>query len=284
MKPPPTSKNTLERLAVVKASGAKSYISTRYFEVSSKYKKLYLAGPMRGYEFYNFNEFERAAGSLRAYGFAVVSPHELDIEGGFDPRVTGMNRDKPTLEVCMARDLAAVAECDAVVLLEGWEKSEGTDIEITVARKMGKGILLESDLSDVVFSTRPASQPGNKEPVMIGIGGAPMRASIIPQDAKLRKQYPMASGLLDYFPDALAVISNVSYLGNEQHNSGKPIHWDRSKSGDESDTIIRHFAQRGTIDSDGVRHSAKMAWRALALLQKEIEKDQADCRLSQSYG
>ncbi|KAF1711076.1 hypothetical protein CSC70_03885 [Pseudoxanthomonas kalamensis DSM 18571] len=29
--------------------------------------------------------------------------------------------------------------------------------------------------------------------------------------------------------------------------------------------------QRGTVDTDGVRHSAKVAWRALALLQKEIE-------------
>jgi hypothetical protein len=182
----------------------------------------------------------------------------------------------------MARDLAAVASCDAVILLDGWESSEGVSIELTVASMMRKGILLFKDLSEIAFS--PKATTVKREPAMIGIGGAPMRASIIPQDAKLRKQYPMASGLLDYFPDALAVISNVSYLGNEQHNSGKPIHWDRSKSGDESDTIIRHFAQRGTIDSDGVRHSAKMAWRALALLQKEIEKDQADCRLSQSYG
>ena len=36
---------------------------------------------------------------------------------------------------------------------------------------------------------------------------------------------------------------------------------------------MRHFVDRGTLDSDGVRHSAKVAWRALALLQKEIEKE-----------
>lgn len=104
-----------------------------------------------------------------------------------------------------------------------------------------------------------------------GIGGAPTRATTLPVVGKERKIYPVASGVLDYFPDALVAISNVSYQGNEQHNPGQPLHWDRSKSTDEDDTIIRHFLQRGTIDTDGIRHSAKMCWRALALLQKEIE-------------
>jgi hypothetical protein len=60
-------------------------------------------------------------------------------------------------------------------------------------------------------------------------------------------------------------------VGNDQHNPGSALHWDRSKSGDESDALMRHFLERGTIDTDGVRHSAKVAWRAMALLQKEIE-------------
>ena len=63
----------------------------------------------------------------------------------------------------------------------------------------------------------------------------------------------------------------MSKAGNEQHNPGKPLHWDRSKSGDEADALMRHFVERGTLDTDGIRHSAKVAWRALALLQKEIE-------------
>ena len=89
--------------------------------------------------------------------------------------------------------------------------------------------------------------------------------------AEERKTYPVARGVIDYFPDALAEIAHVSYVGNEQHNPGTPTHWDRSKSDDESDALIRHFLSRGTLDTDGLRHSAKMAWRALALLQKEIE-------------
>lgn len=93
----------------------------------------------------------------------------------------------------------------------------------------------------------------------------------LPTDPQARKAIPIASGVLDYFPDAIRAVAECSRSGNEQHNPGKPLHWDRSKSGDESDALIRHFMERGTVDSDGVRHSAKVAWRALALLQKELE-------------
>jgi hypothetical protein len=91
-------------------------------------------------------------------------------------------------------------------------------------------------------------------------------------DAKERKTYPVGTGFLDYFPLAAAEVAHVSFVGNVQHNGpNAPLHWDRSKSTDEADALIRHFLQRGTVDSDGVRHSAKMAWRALALLEKELE-------------
>jgi hypothetical protein len=90
------------------------------------------------------------------------------------------------------------------------------------------------------------------------------------------KHFPVASGVMDYFPDAIVAVAYVSYVGNQQHNPGQPLNWNRDKSGDEADTLMRHFLQRGTFDAKGVRHSAKMAWRALALLQKEIEEDAAN--------
>ena len=109
---------------------------------------------------------------------------------------------------------------------------------------------------------------------MLGIGGAPTRATTLPEDAAGRKRFPISSGVLEYFPDAIVAVAGVSYAGNEQHNPGQPLHWARGKSTDESDTMIRHFMQRGTLDTDGLRHSAKMVWRALAILQKEIEAEQ----------
>jgi hypothetical protein len=104
----------------------------------------------------------------------------------------------------------------------------------------------------------------------------PTRATTFPPNAEGRKKRPVASGVLDYFPDAIVAISEVSHVGNEQHNPGQPLHWARNKSSDEADTMLRHFLQRGTLDTDGLRHSAKMAWRALALLQKEIEQERAN--------
>lgn len=89
--------------------------------------------------------------------------------------------------------------------------------------------------------------------------------------ATFRKRHPVATGVVDYFPDALMAIAHVSWVGNEQHNPGTHVHWDRAKSGDESDALMRHFLRRGKTDTDGISHTAKMAWRALALLQKELE-------------
>lgn len=94
---------------------------------------------------------------------------------------------------------------------------------------------------------------------------------LLPSEAEDRKATPIATGVIDYFPLALAEIARVSKAGNDQHNPGTPLHWDRSKSTDEADALMRHFIERGTRDTDGIRHSAKMAWRALALLQKELE-------------
>lgn len=88
-----------------------------------------------------------------------------------------------------------------------------------------------------------------------------------------RKGLPVGTGFVDYFPDAMLAVAELSRIGNDQHNPGKPLHWDRSKSGDESDALMRHFIERGTVDTDGIRHTAKVAWRAMALLQKEIEAE-----------
>jgi hypothetical protein len=97
----------------------------------------------------------------------------------------------------------------------------------------------------------------------------------LPTDSQARKHIPMARGLLDYFPDALAEVAYVSHCSNEKHNPGEPLHWSKDKSSDHADCLVRHVVERGTVDpDDGLRHSAKAAWRALAMLQ--IELDAAD--------
>ena len=91
--------------------------------------------------------------------------------------------------------------------------------------------------------------------------------------AKDRKSTPVFSGVLKYFPDAINEVAKRSKIGNDQHNPNKPLHWDRAKSGDELDALTRHLIEAGTMDDDNVRHSTKVAWRSLANLQKELERD-----------
>jgi hypothetical protein len=86
-----------------------------------------------------------------------------------------------------------------------------------------------------------------------------------------RKQYPITSGLLDYFPDACAAVANISFKGSQKHNPGQPMHHNRGISMDHADCITRHLEERGTLDPEGNRHSAQLAWRAFALLQEELE-------------
>lgn len=101
----------------------------------------------------------------------------------------------------------------------------------------------------------------------------PAAKRLIDTDSATRKKYPMAAGLLDYFPDALAEVAKVSYIGNEKHNPGEPMHHARGKSMDHADCIVRHLVGRGGFDGD-LRESAALAWRALALLQEELEREQ----------
>ena len=98
---------------------------------------------------------------------------------------------------------------------------------------------------------------------------------LLPIDAKKRKEYPIATGVLDYFPSALLEVARVSFIGNQQHNPGQPLHWARGKSTDQDDTIIRHFLERDGQDADGTYHLAKAAWRILALLQLKLEAEGA---------
>lgn len=89
-----------------------------------------------------------------------------------------------------------------------------------------------------------------------------------------RKTQPVASGVLAYFPDAVKYVAYVSKVGNDQHNPGQPMHWAREKSTDHEDCAGRHLTDHMSgdpMDTDGVLHLGKLAWRALAALQIYLE-------------
>jgi hypothetical protein len=92
-----------------------------------------------------------------------------------------------------------------------------------------------------------------------------------------RKEKPVFSGVLQYFPDAIMEIALHSKRGNDKHNPGQPLHWNREKSTDQADCIARHLIDIGpnwdyVDDETGSYHATALAWRALALLQLVLEK------------
>lgn len=106
--------------------------------------------------------------------------------------------------------------------------------------------------------------------------GQQVRPQLFPESAQGRKDHPVFTGVLMYFPDAIAAVARVSKAGNDQHNPGQPLHWARGKSTDQTDTAVRHLMDHGvghTKDLDGMYHLAKAAWRVLAELQLTIEKE-----------
>lgn len=103
-----------------------------------------------------------------------------------------------------------------------------------------------------------------------------LNRAALPTEKALRKKFPITTGVLDYFPDAIAAVAYVSYVGSAQHNGpGTTCKWTRHLSDDHEDCIGRHMLERGGFDVDGTRHTAKRAWRALAALQLEIEAARA---------
>jgi hypothetical protein len=89
-----------------------------------------------------------------------------------------------------------------------------------------------------------------------------------------RKATPVFSGVLAYFPDALKEVSRCSLAGQKQHNQGDELYWDKNKSFDNSDCLVRHLIDHtiNPVDDDGILHLSKVAWRALALLQIYLDK------------
>ena len=108
----------------------------------------------------------------------------------------------------------------------------------------------------------------------------PHNTQALPSAWDQRKAAPIYSGVMSYFPRALAAIARLSKNGNDKHNPGQPLHWSQDKSNDHADCILRHQADAGTIDpDDGLPHTVKVAWRALAQLEVELQirDGGADC-------
>jgi hypothetical protein len=112
---------------------------TSGYPLSGKGKKIYIAGPMRDYDKYNFPAFDIAEHALAKEGWLPISPASLDrMYEGWNPYPPeDLEIDYDLKRRVMQRDLACIFECDAIYMLEGWGKSSGARVERALAEFLG---------------------------------------------------------------------------------------------------------------------------------------------------
>lgn len=154
------------------------------------------------------------------------------------------------------------------------EERRATQDDLREQAQTTGGGVVERRAALIVASNMPAVATKDTNPKDAVGGGLPI-------DSAERKACPVFSGVLAYFPDAIAEVARLSKVGNDKHNPGEPLHWSKEKSTDHDDCISRHQMDRAKGEvfiaeyglEKRIRHRAAVAWRALAALQIEIEAD-----------
>jgi hypothetical protein len=109
--------------------------------------KVYIAGPMRGYENYNFDAFDNAKKYLESKDIIAISPADLDrvYEGWGKYAPDDFTVDKRFKYDCIKRDLDVIFQCDGIYMLHGWEPSTGANLELSLANFLGIKVYYESE-------------------------------------------------------------------------------------------------------------------------------------------
>jgi hypothetical protein len=103
-------------------------------------KRIYIAGPMTGYSDFNFPAFHAEAARLRALGYEVVNPAEINAD------TTAAWAD------CLKADIAQLVTCDGIALLPGWERSRGASLEHHIAKTLGMRIHVAAEIGEGVLA------------------------------------------------------------------------------------------------------------------------------------
>jgi thioesterase domain-containing protein len=99
---------------------------------------VYLSGPMTGLPDLNFPAFHQAAARLRASGYTVINPAEMD------EAEAGVQRE---WHEYLRRDIRVLVDCTHIAMLPGWEKSKGARLERHIAQELGMGVIFVGHFS-----------------------------------------------------------------------------------------------------------------------------------------
>lgn len=233
--------------------------------------KVYVAGPMTGLPQFNFPAFDGAAACLRADGYAVVTPSELDSDAS---RAAALASDDGEPGVyaeetgeswgdLLARDVKLIADegIEAIVVLPGWEQSRGARLETFVGGALcGLPVLAFPTMAVVSADTLNAAWCGLDVPTT----GEHVVVNAATGGAKGSK--PQQMELLPW--GALLAISEVYHHGAKKYapdNWRKGYDWSLSFG-----ALMRHLAlwYEGQDDDPefGLSHLAHAGFHVLALL------------------
>lgn len=167
-------------------------------------KHLYLAGPMNGYPDHNFPAFRKVADELRALGYVVTSPAELDEPGdGPDVRLH-------TWEWYMLRDMRHLANCGGIAVLEGWEDSRGATLEIFLGAMLGLPLFTASSLL-------------NLHPFTFGASEKPLHEAMVWQPECLHDMAEAIAGPAIAEPESVLQEADRLVDGARQADYGHPF-------------------------------------------------------------
>ena len=85
---------------------------------------------MTGLPELNFPAFHAAAFRIREMGHVAINPAEINPD-------TSMSWQQ-----CMRTDIAELVKCDAIHMLDGWEKSKGATLEAHIAERLELEVFL----------------------------------------------------------------------------------------------------------------------------------------------
>lgn len=102
---------------------------------------IYLSGPMTGIPEYNHPAFDRAMKNLQLRGRVVKSPHTVQ------PTIKA-HADMIWSDWLKLDLVILLTECNAIAMLDGWERSHGARLELYNAIALGYRIYKYEELED----------------------------------------------------------------------------------------------------------------------------------------
>ena len=107
--------------------------------------RIFLSGPMTGYDNFNFDKFNFLESVLKQYGVDVVNPVHICKKY----KKEDVLNDKVVFDRMVAEQQEAEKTCNAIMLLHDWQHSKGVRLELKTAAELDFKYFLDSDILKV---------------------------------------------------------------------------------------------------------------------------------------